>query len=188
MSGSGSRHWWIVAFFACLPLAACGDPAPVKTDGSKSAKPAGPKKRAVDDNMVAAVSAGKSASAVGVFFSLGNAPVVDTALPVDVAVVPHQDFTSLQGRFSTQNDGLTLVSGDTFPPVTDSKAESLVEHKLVLMPRKEGIYMVTVVLETEGSDGSFSRIFSIPVIVAPASGADAPAPAGTPATPAPATN
>jgi hypothetical protein len=184
MSGSGSRLWWIVAIFACLPLAACGDSAPENTAAKKPAATAGSKKPAVGVDMVAAVSAGKSAAAVGVYFTLGAAPAIDAALPVDVAVIPHQDFTSLQARFSTQGEGLTLVSGDIIEPVTNAKAESLLEHKLVLMPKKEGIYMVTVVLETEGSDGSFSRVFSIPVIVAPAGGE--PAPAATP--PAPATS
>jgi hypothetical protein len=44
----------------------------------------------------------------------------------------------------------------------------------VLMPQKAGVYMVTANLETLGTEGMVSRIFSIPVIVAPAA---APAPA-----------
>lgn len=173
MSGTGSRLWWIVAFFACVPLMACGDPAP-EASGGKPTGAAPPRKRTVADDMVAAVSAGKASTAVNVYFTLGNAPTVDTALPVDVAILPHLEFTSLQARFSTQGDGLTLVSGDVIAPVTSTKPEVPLEHKLVLMPKKEGVYMVTVVLDTEGSDGSVSRIFSIPVIVAP-SGAAAPA-------------
>jgi hypothetical protein len=136
--------------------------------------------------MVAAVSAGKSSTVVGVYFVLGNVPAVDTALPIDVTIVPHQDFVSLQARFYTQGDGLTLVSGDLLPPSTNAKSESPFEHKLVLMPRKEGVYMVSVNLETEGTEGSVSRIFSIPVIVAPAVTAAPAAPTATP--PAPATN
>jgi hypothetical protein len=186
MAGSGSRLWWIVAFFACVPLAACGDPAPEKSGGTKPAAASAPKKRVVAENMVAAVTAGKSATVVGVYFALGNAPTVDTALPIDVAIVPHQDFTSLQARFVTQGDGLTLISGDDVAPAASAKAESLLEYKLVAMPKKEGVFMVTVNLETEGSEGSVSRIFSIPVIVAPAGAAAAPAPAETP--PEPATN
>jgi hypothetical protein len=186
MAGSGSRLWWIVAFFACLPLAACGDSAPEQSGGNKPAGASAPKKRAVAENLVAAVSAGKSASVVGVYFALGNAPTIDKALPIDVAIVPHQDFTSLQARFVTQGDGLTLISGDNIPAATNAKSESLIEHKLVVMPKKEGVFMVTVTLDSEGDEGSVSRIFSIPVIVAPAGAAAAPAPAETP--PAPATN
>jgi hypothetical protein len=155
---------------ACLPLGACGDPAPEKPAGTKPAA-TGPRKATIKDNMVAAVPSGKSSTAVGVYFMLGNAPTIDTALPIDVSIVPREDFNSLQARFSSQSDGLTLMSGDLLPPVAPAKAETSFDHKLVLMPRKEGVYMVTVSLETESDDGSVSRIFSIPVIVAPAGGA-----------------
>jgi hypothetical protein len=185
MTGTGFRCGWIVALLVIVPLAACDNAAPEKEAGTKATTPAA-KKATLNDNMVAAVSAGKSSTVVGVYFALGNAPTVDTALPVEVAIVPHQDFTSLQARFVAQGDGLTLVSGDLLPPVSSAKSESTLDHKLVLMPRKEGVYMVIVNLETEGSEGSVSRIFSIPVIVAPATDAAAAAPA--PPTPAPATN
>jgi predicted secreted protein len=185
MSGSGSRYWWIAGLLLCLPLAACDDSAPEKSAGGKSAT--APRKPQVTDNMVAAVSSGKTATAVGVYFTLGAAPALDTALPVDVAILPHQDFSSLQARFKTQGDGLTLVSGQSFPPTANAKAEKALEHKLVLMPKKEGIYMVIASLETEGSEGSMSRIFSIPVIVAPPAPAAAEPAAATPE-PAPTTH
>lgn len=177
---------WIVALTAGLALAACGDDAPEKPAGPAKTAPAAPKKAVVGDEMVAAVSAGKSATAIGVYFELGDVPTIDAALPVDIVIVPHQDFTSLQARVLLQGEGLTLVSGDLLQPISDVKAETSIPHKLVLMPRKEGVYMVTVNLDTQASEGSVSRIFSIPVIVAAAGGASTPAPAATP--PAPATN
>ncbi len=183
MIGTGSRYGWIVALLVGLSLSACGDSAPEK---SASAKPAAavPKKAKLNDNMVAAVAAGKSSAVIGVYFALGNAPTIDNALPIDIAIVPHQDFTSLKARFYTQGNGLTLVSGDLLQPVTNIQSESSFDHKLVLMPKKEGVYMVSANLETEGAEGSVSRIFSIPVIVAPAGGPTAEAPATAPAAPA----
>jgi len=183
MTETGSRFGWIVALVLGLPLAACDNAAPDKASETKTVSTA-PKKATVDDTMVAAVSAGKSSTVVSVYFTLGNAPTIDTALPVDIAIVPHQDLISLQARFSTQSDGLALVSGDLLPPVTDAKAESSLVHKLVLMPRKEGVYMVTANLETEDSKGSVSRIFSIPVIVTPAGSATPADPAATAPVPA----
>jgi hypothetical protein len=49
----------------------------------------------------------------------------------------------------------------------------------VLLAAREGVFMVTVVVETEGADGTVTRIFSIPVIVAPSAAAGA-APASAP--------
>jgi hypothetical protein len=186
MAGNRSRYGWIVALAIGLPFAGCDDSAPEKSTGASSGATAAgaaktPRKATVNDNMVAAVSAGKSSTIVGVYFTLGNAPTIDTALPIDVAIVPHRDFTSLQARFYSQGDGLTLMSGDQLPPLANAKAESSLEHKLVLMPKKEGVYMVSVNLETEGSEGSVSRIFSIPVIVAPPKGSATETPAAPPA-------
>jgi hypothetical protein len=172
-----------------LPLAACNDSAPEQSTGAKTTAPAA-KKAMVSDNMVAAVSAGKTSTVIGVYFELGGAPSIDSALPVEIAILPRQDFTSLKARFYTQGDGLTLVSGDLLQPVNNAQAGSSIEHQLVLMPRKEGVFMLSVNIETEGAEGSVSRIFFIPVIVAPTSAAtpEAPAPAGAAPPRAPATN
>jgi hypothetical protein len=187
MTGSAVRHGWIVAFSVCVLLAACGDDAPEKpADGKSPAITAAPKKQKVTDNMVAAVAAGRSSAAVGVYFTLGNPPTVDTALPVDIAILPHQEFSSLRAHFDVPGDGLTLVSGDSLEPIENLKAEAPLVHKLVLMPRKAGVYMVTANLETLGADGMVSRIFSIPVIVALPAGAAAETPPA--AEPAPAAN
>ncbi len=136
--------------------------------------------------MVAAVSAGKSSAAVGVYFMLGNSPKVDTALPVDIAILPHEDFSSLRARFDAPGGGLTLISGDNIEPIENPEAEAPLPHKLVLMPKQPGVYMVTANLETLGTEGMVSRIFSIPVIVAPTEGTAAEA--APAAEPAPATN
>jgi hypothetical protein len=167
------------AVSASLLLAACSDPPPeTAAKAGAPAKPTGPKPAAAGAQMVAAVAAGKSATALGVHFSLGTTPKVGTALPVDIAVITHEEFTSLRVHFESQ-DGLTLVSGEDFPPRLEVKAESTLPHQLVLMPASDGVYMVTAVVDTEGKEGLMSRIFFIPIIVAPA--AAPPQPNSTPA-------
>jgi hypothetical protein len=156
-------------------LAACGDPEPKQSAEPKAAA-VSPKAKRVTDNMVAAAAAGKSAAAVGVYFMLGSSPTVNSALPIDIAILPHQDFSSLRARFDSPGGGLTLMSGDVAGPVENAKAEAPLEHKLVLMPQKDGVYMITANLETVGAEGVVSRIFSIPVIVAPAATNRAPPP------------
>lgn len=184
------RGWIAAAACSCLLLAACGGDAPEKSAGgkSKNAADSAPKPASVTDNMVAAVSSGKTANAVGVYFMLGSSPAVGTALPIDIAILPHMDFTSLRARLDSPGGGMTLISGDNLAPVADLKAEKAVEHKVVFMPQKAGVYMVSVNVETDGSEGMVSRIFSIPVIVAPVGGSEAPAaapPAAAPVSPAP---
>jgi len=182
MSGFKARARLFAVVSASAILAACSDsaPEPGAADGSAStSKPVAPKPASAGAQMVAAVSAGKTATAVGVHFSLGNLPKVATALPVDVAIITHEPFSSLQAHFETQA-GLTLVSGEDLQAQTGVKAEATIAHQLVLMPDTEGVFVVTVSVNTEGKEGIVSRIFSIPVIVAPAAAPDPP-PAAAPA-------
>jgi hypothetical protein len=133
--------------------------------------------------MVAAVSAGKASNVIGLHFSLGASPTVNTPLPVKVAIVPHRKFSSIRVHFESQ-DGLAAASGDNFGPVTNPEAETALSHDLILLPSREGMFVVTSSVETESEDGNVTRIFSIPVIVAAAVAAAppaAPAPAPEPA-------
>jgi hypothetical protein len=190
MIRSWARAVCVAALSAGLLLAGCEKSAPETAPASAAGKkPAGPKLANPGDNMVAAVPAGKSSRYVGVYFSLGNSPAVRQALPVDIAVIPHQDYTSLSGRFESQ-DGITLISGDTLPLKKDAGSEQPIKHQIVLMPTRAGVFMVTATMETEGAEGAVSRVFSIPVIVAepaPAGGTE-PASSPPPAVEKPATN
>lgn len=171
----------IVLLSAAAGLAACDDPPPEPEATAAAPKTDAPKLASPGENMVAAVPAGKSARFVGVHFSLGAVPTVNQALPVEIAIIPHENFVSLGASFETQ-EGLTLMSGDVMPATKDAAAEKTVRHQLALMPARAGVFMVTATVETEGDDGSVSRVFSIPVIVSPSPAAGAP----TPAPPAPA--
>src|SRR5688572_16157855 len=166
MSAFRTRAMLFAAALAGAMLAACGDSAPEQhaAKGTASAsKPAGPKPAIAGAQMVAAVAAGKSANVVGVHFSLGNPPTVAAALPVEIVVITHEPFASLEAHFNSQ-DGLTLIAGEQLARRTDVKAESTIPHQLVLMPDREGVFVVTASVETEGKEGLVSRVFSIPEI------------------------
>ena len=186
MISSWGRASCFVALSAGLWLAGCGDPPPETKPAATSNKPAGPKLADPGANMVAAVPAGKSSKYIGVHFSLGNSPTVNQALPIDIAVIPHENYASLRGRFEVQ-DGLTLMSGDALALTKDAKAEVPLKHQVVLMPARAGVYMITASIETEGEEGMVSRVFSIPVIVSavapPAEAAPSAAPSTPPETP-----
>lgn len=171
------------ALVASVLLSACGD-APSDSSAT-SATPNKPAPRKVDGlapEMVAAVSAGSTASAVSVHFALGATPVVNKALPLDLAITPHQEFESLSLHIEGP-DGLAVTVGNTLDPVVPVSPEKIIKHQLVLLPGREGVFMLTVGVETLGKDGNVTRIFSIPMIVS-ATAAPPPAPAAAPAAPA----
>jgi hypothetical protein len=130
--------------------------------------------------MVAAVSAGKTASAISVHFTLGASPSINQALPVDIAIVPHRKFASVRGHFESY-DGLNMTVGKEFGPKSNTDVDKVLPHQLVLLPVKEGVSMISVVLETEGDEGSVTRVFSIPVIVQPSAPAAEPTEPAAPA-------
>ena len=169
------RHRTAFAALVCAcVLVACGDAPPEPQGSAPVANKADPppKSAKISKDMVAAVSAGRSSNVISVHFALRAPPTVNKALPVDVVIVPHREFSSLIVNFDGQ-DGLTTTSGNLFGPKADIESEEPLSHQLVLLPTREGMFMVTSSVETEGADGNVTRIFSIPVIVA------APPPAAT---------
>ena len=168
-------------------LAGCGDgpsaetPAPAAT----AAKPLKPAASRLPPEMVAAVSSTKNASVVGVHFVLNGIPTVSKALPVDIAIVPHETLSAVIAHFEAR-DGLALATGNALERQVDPAPEKIIKHQLILLPGKEGVFMVTAVIETETPEGAISRIFSIPVIVGPPGAAPAQAAPAPPPPPAPA--
>jgi GTP:adenosylcobinamide-phosphate guanylyltransferase len=191
MLRDGVRAGIFIALAGCALLAACdkSGPAPDVSKTSASTTRKAPKTAKLAEQMVAAVSTTRSATVIGVYFSLGNVPTANLALPVDIVLVPHEKLARLVAHFDGQ-DGLTVVSGDAMEPKTEVSAESTLSHQLVLMPTKPGVFMISASIETESSEGTVSRVFSIPVIVsappsqAPAPTAETPATQGKPQSPA----
>jgi hypothetical protein len=181
------RHRAVFAALVCAcVLVACGDAPPEPQGSAPVAKKADPppKSAKISKDVVAAVSASRTSNVISVHFALRAPPTVNKALPVDVVIVPHREFSSVIVNFNGQ-EGLTTTSGNWFGPSNDIKSEEPLSHQLVLLPTKEGVFMVTSVVETDGADGNITRIFSIPVIVAAAA---SPAPAHAPVPPPAAQN
>lgn len=176
----------VLAVLGCGSLIACGDSPPEETAAPTTSTRKAPKDAGLPPDMVAAVSASRSSGVIGVHFALGKQPVVGQALPVEIAIVPHQDFTSVSAHFDGV-DGLAVTVGDAMQPTTGVKAETIIKHQLVLLPTKEGVFMISAGLETESpTEGTVSRVFSLPLIVSAeekppeTTAAPAPAPAAAP--------
>ncbi len=156
-------------------LAACDDAPPEQPQPASGATPASPPKVAqIASDMVAAVSAGKTATAIGVHFSLGKVPTVGEALPMEIAIVPHRKFATVQAHFEGP-EGLNVTVGENFGPRADVAAETSIQHQVVLLPARDGIFMLTVSVNTTSEEGDVTRSFSIPVIVGPTQPAPAAA-------------
>jgi hypothetical protein len=171
---SPSFRSFSVACAAVLWLCACDDaPSDTTTQTGTAHKPGKSAEVVLPPEYVSAVSSGGNNSVISVHFVLRNTPTASEALPVDIAIVPHQIFTAVRAHFDSR-DGLAVATGNELGTKVDPKMDKPIKHELVLMPGRDGVFMVSAIVETEGADGTVSRVFSIPVIVAPQAG---PAPA-----------
>jgi hypothetical protein len=137
--------------------------------------------------MVAAVSAGRSASLISLHFALEEVPSVGKPLPVAIAIVPHRPFSSVRALFEAP-EAVVMATGNQFEQQVNVKAETVLTHKILLQPKREGVYLITGAVETEGEEGTVTRIYSIPIIVhgAPATAVPASAPSAAASAEAPA--
>ena len=148
MITTGTRAFMVAAVICGGMLTACDDSPEPADNPTTAAKPrAAPKISGLEPDMVAAVSAGKTAAMLSVHFALRAVPAVDHPLPVDIAIVPHRDFTSLRAHFESR-DGLPMTSGDVLGPVGDLPMEKALTHELVLQPAKEGLFMIMAIVDT----------------------------------------
>jgi uncharacterized lipoprotein len=174
---SGSMRALVFASLSAALLAACGDSSSGNQDGSAdTTRTKLPKGDDLPPEMVAAVPAGKSSNAISVHFALSAAPEVNKPLSVDIAIVPRQDFAAVRARFEGV-EALAVTAGDSLTPAASPKINSIIKHQLVLLPRNEGVFMITATVDTDSAtEGGVTRVFSVPVMVAGAAPA-APAPA-----------
>ena len=165
-------RWSRVSLIAAVAglglLVACEDSAktPEPSTAAGDSKPKKPKAEGLPVDMVAAVSASRNATAIGMHFALGAKPEVNKALPVEIAIVPHQEFDSVRAHFESQ-DGLTVSVGDEYGPQSSPASERARRPQLVLLPGREGVFVITASIDTIDPAGNVTRVFSIPVVVSP---------------------
>jgi hypothetical protein len=84
-------------------------------------------------------------------------------LSVQFVLIPAATVQSLAAKFEG-DEGLTVVSGDQVPTVEKPPPNVPIRHTLTVLPKADGIYMVTVTLSVGMEDDTKARVFSIPVI------------------------
>lgn len=170
------RRVYLVALVAGAGLlAACEESAKAPEANTPAAAPAAPRPKAdeLPPDMVAAVAANPTNSKVSVHFSLGAKPEVNKALPVEIAIVPGQDFEKVSAHFLTQN-GLAVTVGEVYGPMSTPAVGKPLRHQLVLLPVREGVFVLTASIDTIDSlEGNITRLFSIPLLVSAPGSAEA---------------
>lgn len=156
---------------AAALLAACdSEPAPdTKAEPVVKAAPkpkADPAKAAASDataKMARAVGNGKPGAAVDIRYDIQAKPEVGKPMEVEIALIPGPGVDAMEVTFAGM-DGITLAGtlSASFPAV---KAGEPYKHTLSLLPDRNGVFYITVAVNTQMGGTSLGRTFSIPFVV-----------------------
>ena len=128
-------------------------PAPAAAD-----KPADPTLR-----MARAVGNGKPGAAVDIKYEFVSKPSVGAPTELQVAFIPNAGVDSLDATISGM-EGVTLA-GTLTASFADVEPGKPYIHTISLLPDRNGVFYITVAVNTQIGGSSLGRTFSIPFVV-----------------------
>ena len=161
---------WVVAAAVLLAVCGCGsggEPgsgAAPANKGSPGAKARGGRGAGAADNMVAAVSATKGGLPVEVKFELHERPQVGQPVDIDIALRPVAPSLERVQAIFHAGDGLDVVSGGETASIERPQEGVPIHHTIRILPKQDGIFVVSCVVSVDSANESLSRTFSIPLI------------------------
>ena len=157
---------------AGIALAACGskpDPQPRGESATKAAAPADPIAQ-----MARAVGNGKPGAAVEIRYEFSGKPTVGTPNELQIAFIPHAGVDSMEIAINGM-DGVTL-SGPQSANFAEVEPQKPYVHTLSVLPDRNGVFYLSVVVTTQIGNQNLSRVFSVPFVVGNVPAQQKPAP------------
>lgn len=176
------NFFWVAALVA---LSACGSKSEPGSEAQSAdtaaaapkAKPAvaAPAPADPTEKMARAVGNGKPGAAVDIKYDFLARPEAGKPVELEIALIPSAGVDAMDVTFSGM-EGVTLAGTLTasFSPV---KAGEPYKHTLSLLPGHNGVFYVTVTVNTQISGASLARTFAIPFVVGATPVQQKPAPA-----------
>lgn len=157
---------------AGIALAACGskpDPQPAQAQPGSTAAKADPIAQ-----MARAVGNGKPGAAVELRYEFSGKPTVGTPSELQIAFIPHTGVDSMDIAINGM-DGVTLSGPQSasFPEVEPQKPYV---QTVSVLPDRNGVFYLTVVVTTQIGNQNLSRTFSVPFVVGNVPAQQKPAP------------
>lgn len=167
-----------LALVSGFGLAACGsDPEPEAKAVTAAPQPKPVVAGAADPSakMARAVGNGKPGSAVDIKFDFKARPEVGRPVEVEVVLIPSAGVDAMDATFSGM-EGITLA-GTLSASFTEVKSGQPYSHTISVLPSQNGVFYVTVSVNTQIGGATLGRTFSIPFVVGETVGQRKPAPA-----------
>jgi hypothetical protein len=174
----------ILTLCALASLAAChrnSGTAPVAKSAAHvkapAAPPPGQTAREQTAAMVEAATVGKSQLPVSLKFEVLQRPVQGQPLEIAIALLPqipaHPATIQVTG-----SEALQIGAGENQIEFAEVEPEQVYRHRIKLTPTAEGVFLVTLNVSLKHDQMAESRVFSLPVIVAPSAQGAAQPPGG----------
>jgi hypothetical protein len=165
----------ILIFCGLAALTACHRnsgtaPAPKSTAHVKApaALPSGPTAREQTATMVEAATVGKSQVPVSLKFEVLQRPVQGQPLEIAIALLPHIPAHPAIIE-ATGSEGVQMGAGEHQIEFAEVEPEQVYRHSIKLTPTAEGVFLLTLNVSLKHDQMADSRVFSVPIIVAPSS-------------------
>jgi hypothetical protein len=171
----------ILTLCALTALAAChrdsGTTLVAKKASHVKAPAAPPPKlsaREQTQDMVEAATLGKSQAPVSLKFQVLQRPVQGQPLEIEIALLPQIPARPATIEV-TGPEALQIGAGENQIEFANVEPEEVYRHNIKLTPAAEGVFLVTLNVNLKHDQVADSRVFSVPIIVAPnAQGASQP--------------
>lgn len=160
---------------AGIALAACGsEPDPAAAAAAAKASQSATAAADPMARMARAVGNGKPGAAVAIHYDFSSKPVVGAPTQLRIVFVPHAGVDSMEVVLNAM-DGITL-SGSPSVSFTDVEPSKPYEHTVSVLPDRNGVFYMSVVVTTQIGNSSLSRTFAIPFAVGNVPAQQKPAP------------
>jgi hypothetical protein len=164
----------IFTLCALAALAAChrnsSTSSPVLKSGAHAKAPAAPPPkrtaREQTQDMVEAATLGKSQAPVGLKFEVLQRPVQGQPLEIGIALLPQVPARSATIEV-TGSEALQIGAGENQIEFAEVEPDEVYRHSIKLIPTAEGVFLVTLNVSLKHDQMADSRVFSVPIIVAP---------------------
>jgi hypothetical protein len=160
-----------------VALSACGsDPGsqakPATAPSQVQAKRAATAATDPTSKMARAVGNGKPGSAVDIKYEFLARPEVGKPIEVEIVLIPSAGVDAMDATFSGM-EGVTLA-GTLNASFTEVKSGEPYQHRISILPDRNGVFYITVTVNTQIGGATLARTFSIPFVVGDATGQQKP--------------
>lgn len=145
-------------------LAACGSKSEPEAAVAAAPKPVdAPAAGDPVHKMARAVGNGKPGAAVVIRYEFAAKPSVGAPTEVEVAFIPNVGVDSLDATI-TGMDGVT-IAGPATASFTKVESGKPYTHTVSVLPDRNGVFYLSVVVNTQIGGSTLARTFSIPFVV-----------------------